>query len=218
MTPGAIDELLAGGGVALCVIDIQVDFASPDGALGRMDVPVAHTAAAVGNAARLAEAAREAGVPVFFVGLKTDPATDSASWIKWMRYRGVDPDAAYAVCRDGSAGAHFYRVLPRDGDHIVWKRRYSAFVDTDFDVQLRALGIGTLVVCGLTTECCVDSTVRDAFQRDWLVVVAGDACAAYRDDLHAHTLEVLAESFALVLDTDDIAGSWRRTNQPRIAV
>ena len=74
------------------------------------------------------------------------------------------------------------------------------------------------MVCGLTTECCVDSTVRDAFQRDWLVVVAGDACAAYRDDLHAHTLEVLAESFALVLDTDDIAESWRRTNQPRIAV
>ncbi len=218
MTPSAIDDLLTAGGVALCVIDIQVDFASPDGALGRMDVPVAHTAAAVGNAGRLVEAAREAGVPVFFAGLKTDPATDSATWIKWMRLRGVDPDAAYAICRDGSGGADFYQVLPRDGDRIVWKRRYSAFVETDFDTRLRDLGIGTLVVCGLTTECCVDSTVRDAFQRDWLVVVAGDACAAYRDALHEHTLEVLAESFALILDTDDIAESWKRTNEKRTAV
>ena len=218
MRPSAIDDLLAPGGVALCVIDIQVDFAAPDGALARMGVPVAHTAAAIGNAARLVGAAHGAGVPVFFVGLKTDPATDSATWIKWMRCRDVDPDSAYAVCRDGSGGEEFYRVLPRDGDRIVWKRRYSAFVETDFDARLRDMGINTLVMCGLTTECCVDSTVRDAFQRDWLVVVAGDACAAYRDDLHDHTLEVLAESFALILDTDEIAASWMRTNEKGIAV
>ncbi|SFU74024.1 cysteine hydrolase family protein [Pseudoduganella namucuonensis] len=210
MTPSPLDDLLAPGGVALCVIDIQVDFAAPDGALARMGVPVEQAAAAIGNAARLVSAARGAGVPIFFAGLKTDPTTDSAAWIKWMRYRNVDPDAAYAVCRDGSGGECFYQVLPQGCDKIVWKQRYSAFVGTDFDSRLRDLRVDTLVICGLSTECCVDSTVRDAFQRDWLVVVAGDACAAYRDDFHVHTLEVLAENFAAILDTDEIVAQWER--------
>ncbi|MET3228297.1 UNVERIFIED_ORG: ureidoacrylate peracid hydrolase [Burkholderia sp. 1263] len=208
MTAPSMNEWLAPGGVALCIIDIQVDFGSPEGALAQMGVPVADVAPAIENAGRLATLARQAGIPVIFAGLKTDPATDSPAWIKWMRYRNVDPACAYAVCRDGSGGEAFYQVVPEAGDQIVWKQRYSAFVGTDLDSRLRDQGIDTLVICGLTTECCVDSTVRDAFQRDWLVVVAGDACGAYRDDFHHNTLEVLAENFAVVLDTDDIVGMW----------
>lgn len=208
MSPSPLNDRLAPGSVALCVIDIQVDFGSSEGALARMGVPVELVAPAIENAGRLVTFARRAGIPVIFAGLKTDPSTDSAAWIEWMRYRNVDPDCAYAVCRDGSGGEAFYKVVPEAGDQIVWKQRYSAFVGTGFENLLRAQGIDTLVICGLTTECCVDSTVRDAFQRDWLVVVAGDACGAYRDDFHHLTLEVLTESFAVVLNTDDIVGTW----------
>ncbi|AXF12927.1 isochorismatase (plasmid) [Paraburkholderia graminis] len=207
ITP-SLNDRLAPDGVALCIIDIQVDFGSPDGALAKMGVPVGQVASAIENAGRLATLARQARIPVIFAGLKTDPSTDSAAWIEWMRYRNVDPDCAYAVCRDGSGGEAFYKVVPDSGDQVVWKQRYSAFVGTGFEHLLRAQGVDTLVICGLTTECCVDSTVRDAFQRDWLVVVAGDACGAYRGDFHHHTLEVLAENFAVVLNTDEIVGTW----------
>lgn len=208
MNPSSLNDWLAPGGLALCVIDIQVDFGSPEGALAQMGVPVGTVAPAIENAGRLVALARQAGIPVIFAGLKTDPSTDSAAWIEWMRYRNVDPDCAYAVCRDGSGGEAFYQVVPNSSDQIVWKQRYSAFVGTDLENRLRGQGIDTLVICGLTTECCVDSTVRDAFQRDWLVIVAGDACGAYRDDFHHNTLEVLAENFAVILDTDAIVSTW----------
>jgi nicotinamidase-related amidase len=204
----SLAERLTVDGVALCVIDVQVDFGAPNGALARMGVDVGQVASAVDNAARLAQAARSAGVPIFFVGLKTEPATDSSVWREWMDYRGLSAETACAICRAGSGGESFYKLAPRPDEQVVWKRRYSAFVDTDFNERLRGERIHTLVLCGLTTECCVDSTARDAFQRDLLVVVAGDACGAYREDFHRYTLDMLTENFALVLSTDNIVGQW----------
>ena len=66
---------------------------------------------------------------------------------------------------------------------MIPKIRYSGFFGTNLDAGLRALGVDTLLVCGLTTECCVDSTVRDAFHADYHVFHrAADACGAYEPE------------------------------------
>jgi ureidoacrylate peracid hydrolase len=192
---------------AVLVIDIQVDFASPDGALGAY-VDMAVVQPAVAAAERLVEAARGAGIPVVFVGLFTSPETDSSSWKERMRRRGGDPDNESALCRVGEVGSEFYGPKPAPGEPVVKKARYSGFGGTDLDARLKALGVDTLVVAGLTTECCVDSTVRDAFSLDYHVFVAADACAAYEPDIHAASLKVMDLNSAILTDTAAIAHAW----------
>ena len=207
---GLVDDLaawVAPSRTAVMVIDIQVDFASPDGALGQY-VDMGAVQPAVAAAERLVEAARGAGVPAVFVGLFTTPETDSPSWKERMRRRGGDPDNESALCREGDVGSDFYGPQPLPGEVVVKKTRYSGFVGTDLDARLKALGVDTLVVAGLTTECCVDSTVRDAFSLDYHVFVAADACAAYEADIHAASLKVMELNSAILTDTAAIAAAW----------
>ncbi len=192
---------------AVVVIDIQVDFASPEGALGAY-VDMAVVQPAVAAAETLVETARANGVPVVFVGLFTTPETDSPSWKERVRRRGGDPDNESALCRDGEVGSEFYGPKPQPGEIVVKKTRYSGFVGTDLDARLKALGVDTLVVAGLTTECCVDSTVRDAFSLDYHAFVAADACAAYEADIHEASLKVMELNSAILTDTAAIANAW----------
>lgn len=193
---------------AVLVVDMQVDFASPDGVLGAfIDMGVVKPALAA--AEKLVADARVAGAPVVFVGLWTTPETDSAAWNERLRRRGGNPDVDAALCRAGQAGSEFYGPQPAPGEPVVRKTRYSAFVGTDLDQRLRDMGVDTLVVAGLTTECCVDSTVRDAFDLDYHVFVAADACAAYEADMHAASLKVMELNSAILTDTAAIADAWK---------
>jgi ureidoacrylate peracid hydrolase len=193
---------------ALLVIDMQVDFASPEGALGRAGVDLSAVPAALAAARRLAVAARAAGAPVTFVGLQTTPGTDSPAWSERMRRRGGTQEEEGALCRMGEPGAAFVGPTPEPGELVIGKTRYSGFFRTDLDETLRARNIDTLVVCGLTTECCVDCTVRDAFHLDYHVFLAADACAAYEADLHGGALKSLELNCAILVDTDEVTRAW----------
>jgi len=211
MASKSADDLagwIAPGRTAVLVIDMQVDFASPDGVLGAfIDMGVVKPALAA--AEKLVADARAAGVPVVFVGLWTTPETDSPAWNERLRRRGGNPDVDAALCRAGQAGSEFHGPQPAPGERVVRKTRYSGFVGTDLDLQLTKMGVDTLVVAGLTTECCVDSTVRDAFYLDYHVFVAADACAAYETDLHEASLKVMELNSAILTDTAAIADAWK---------
>uniref|UniRef100_B0T3N6 Isochorismatase hydrolase n=1 Tax=Caulobacter sp. (strain K31) TaxID=366602 RepID=B0T3N6_CAUSK len=209
-TVEASDDLagwIAPGRTAVLVIDMQVDFASPDGVLGGfIDMSVVEPA--VTAAEKLVADARAAGVPVVFIGLSTTPETDSPAWNERMRRRGGDPDVDAALCRTGQVGSEFYGPKPQPGELVVLKTRYSGFVGTDLDMQLTKLGVDTLVVAGLTTECCVGGTVQDAFHLDYHVFVAADACAAYEADIHEASLKVMELNSAILTDTAAVAAAW----------
>jgi ureidoacrylate peracid hydrolase len=199
---------IAPGRTALLIIDMQADFAAPDGALGAAGVDLGAVPAALAAAERLADAARAAGVPVVFVGLQTLPEQDSPAWAERMRRRGGDPDAESGLCRVGTPGAAFVGPTPRPGEPVIGKLRYSGFFRTDLDATLQRLGVDTLVACGLTTECCVDCTVRDAFHLDYHVFIATDACAAYEPALHEETLKSLELNCAILVGADAVVAAW----------
>ena len=205
---GDLAAWIAPGRAAVLVIDMQVDFALPTGLLGRAGVDLSAVPAALDAAAQLVVAARKVGVPVVFVGLQTTPNTDSAAWRERVRRLGGDPDAGAALCRTGQRGAVFVGPTPGPGETVISKSRYSAFFRTELQDALAALGVDTLIVCGLTTECCVDCTVRDAFHLDYHVFVVGDACAAYAPDLHAAALNSLAINCAIPIDAADALAAW----------
>ncbi len=202
-------DWIAPARTALLIIDMQVDFAAPDGVLGRAGLDLSGVPNALAAAGRLAPAARDANVPILFAALRTQAETDSPAWRERIRRRGGDPDLAMALCRREAPGAAFIGPLPEPGDMVIAKTRYSAFFQTDLDFVLKAMGVDTLVACGLTTESCVDSTVRDAFHLDYHVFLAKDACAAYQDDLHTAALKSLELNCAILATTDEIVNAWK---------
>ncbi len=211
MTPVQLKpDWIAPGRTALLIVDMQVDFAAPEGVIGRMGVDLSTVGPALASAERLAEAARAAAVPVIFVGLSTTPATDSPMWRERMARRGGDPDVESDLCRAGQAGSDFYGPKPVAGELVIEKTRYSAFAGTGLGDRLRARGIDTLILCGLTTECCVDCTARDAFHQDFHVFVSADACAAYEADVHEAALKVMGLNFAILTDVEAVVGAWGR--------
>jgi len=193
---------------ALLVIDMQVDFATPEGVLGGYGVDLSTVGPAMAKAQSLADAARQAGVAVVFIGLQTSPDADSPAWKERMRRQGGDPDQDSALCRVGTAGAAFVGPRPAPGELVIAKTRYSGFFGTELDAELRRRGLDTVVACGLTTECCVDCTVRDAFHLDYHVFVARDASAAYEPDLHEGALKSLELNCAILVDTDQVVSAW----------
>jgi ureidoacrylate peracid hydrolase len=207
-TKTGLSDWIVPGRTALLVIDMQVDFASPDGALGKVGVDLATVPAALAAAERLADSARAAKVPVIFVGLQTRAKLDSPAWKEWMRRRGGDGESDSGLCRAGEPGSDFVGAIPAPGELVVGKIRYSGFFGTNLDAALKAAKVDTLVVCGLTTECCVDCTVRDAFHLDYHVFIAADACAAYDPDLHAGALKALELNCAILTSTDQVVGAW----------
>ncbi|MDZ4053257.1 MAG: cysteine hydrolase [Phenylobacterium sp.] len=193
---------------ALVIIDMQVDFAAPEGRLGQWGVDLSTVPPALEKAEALADAARKAGAPVVFVGLFTRPETDSGAWRERMRRRGGDPDSDSGLCRADEVGSDWYGPKPLPGEAVVEKARYSGFHDAPLDSVLKGLGVDTLVVAGLTTECCVDCTVRDAFHLDYHVFLASDACAAYEAEVHAASLKALELNCAILVETDQVITAW----------
>lgn len=192
---------------ALLLVDCQVDFASPEGAMARQGHDITAPMAALKNARLLADAGRNARVPVLFARLITRPGDDTTMLLEWAARRGQEK--SLPLCREGSKGAEFTGVQPLAGEAVFSKRRYNAFAGTDLDGHLKALKRDTLVIAGLTTECCVDSTARDAFERDYHVVIARDAVAAYEEDLHQGALKALELNCALLADSRAVIASWK---------
>lgn len=192
---------------ALLIVDVQNDFCAADGMMGLTGMDLSSINPAVDQMIRLAGSARQNGVPVIFVRLITAPETDSPALLALYERLGYGPEGA-AICRRGTFGADYYRLAPESSDLVVDKQRYSGFVGTNLELMLSKANIRKLVVTGVTTECCVDSTVRDAFMRDYETFVVSDACAAYEKDLHEVSLKSIALNFATVLSADEVLASW----------
>ena len=197
-------DWIAPNRTAVIVIDCQVDFGAPDGEMARRGADMTAPQAALAGAVRLVDAARAAGVKVVFVRLLTRGENNIAREAKARRHDD-EPD----LCVEGSRGADFIGPLPQADDVIVSKTHFSAFARTGLADQLQAQGVDTLVLAGLTTECCVASSAWDGFEHDFHIFIAEDACAAYELDLHSHALKALALSGATVASVQEFAENWK---------
>ena len=176
----------------LVIVVIQRDY-FPDGAH-----PLKGPEAAAASAARLLAGFRAAGDPVFHV-----------------RHIWDEEDATFM--RPGTDGVQIHEsVAPLDGETVISKEHPNSFRETELEAELRKAGVDELVVCGMMTSMCVDATVRAAVDLGFDTTVAHDACATCDLDfgatsipaasVHAAFLAALADGYAAVVATDDIAG------------
>lgn len=179
---------------ALLVVDMQRFFLDGDS-----PAYMPGAAAALANAAALARAFRLAGRPVLFTShAHEDPEKDGGLMTrKWKK-----------VCLAGTPAAQIAPDLdPREGEVFV-KNRYSAFTNPALEPRLRELGVDSLVVAGVKTDLCVESTVRAAFDLGFSCMVAADAAAAARDEQHRASLAAMERGFAAVGTTGAIIGEF----------
>ena len=154
---------------AALIVDMQEDFFAHE-RLAR------NRAALARHVNELVGICREAGVPIVWV--KQEWAPDLGDAMLDARKKGI------RIVIAGTPGAAILADLDcRQSDHIIVKKRYSAFHGTDLDALLARLGSSHLIVAGINTHACVRTTVVDAYQRDYEVVLARD-CIDSNDPEH----------------------------------
>jgi nicotinamidase-related amidase len=177
---------------ALLVIDMQkffLDSGSPTFTCGGLAI--------LPNMKYLIEVFRKAGRPVIFTKHVHHPDDLDAGIMGWW-WEGK--------CIEGSPESAIHPELrPLSGEKVVLKHRYSSFYNTDLETILRCLKIEDLVISGIMSNMCCESTARDAYYRDYRVFFPADATASINEEMHLASLLNLAFGFAYVTTTSDIA-------------
>lgn len=170
---------------ALLVIDMQrffLDADSPTFTCGGLAI--------IQNLRRMIEAFRKAGRPVIFTRHVHHPDDLDSGIMGWW-WEGK--------CLEGSPESEIHPELaPLPGEKVVFKHRYSAFYNTDLETVLRCLKVEDLVVSGVMTNLCCESTARDAYFRDYRVFFPADGTGAINEEMHLASLLNLAFGFAFV--------------------
>ena len=181
---------------ALVVIDMQRDFLEPGGFGETLGNDVSLLQAAVKPCRSLLNAAREKGILVIHTREGHRPDLSDAPKAKVergapsMRIGAKGPMGRILV--RGEAGHDIVPELyPREGEPVIDKPGKGAFYATDLHSILQNRGIETLFVCGVTTEVCVHTTVREANDRGFVCIVPGDCCASYFPEFHQMGLKMI---------------------------
>ncbi|MDP9036995.1 MAG: cysteine hydrolase [Myxococcota bacterium] len=181
---------------AVIVIDMQRDFLEPGGFGEALGNKVSLLGAAVAPCAALLESARRRRMLIVHTREGHRPDMSDAPRAKVERgapsLRIGAPGPMGRILIRGEPGHDIIRELyPREGEPVVDKPGKGAFYATDLHLILQNRGIQTLVVCGVTTEVCVHTTVREANDRGYRCIVPGDCCGSYFPEFHEIGLRMI---------------------------
>ncbi|MCD6310161.1 MAG: cysteine hydrolase [Candidatus Eremiobacteraeota bacterium] len=177
--------------VALLVIDMQNLFFDPKSPQFTPGGP-----AILPNVKRLISAFREAGRPVIYTAQVQSPNKDDWGILYWW-WGGVPIKGTYET-------AFIEEIQPAENEKVIYKHRYSAFYNTDLEIVLRNQDIEDVVICGVMTNLCCESTARDAFFRDYRVFFPVDGNGSINEEMHLGSLRTLSFAFAVANTVDDI--------------
>ena len=207
------DGRLDPAATALLVIDLQIDFLSPDGYFARKGYDPSPLRAILPNVNRLIAAARSAGLLIVHTrqGYRADLA-DMTPYERWRRQR-AGLDGSNILLRSSPGFGVVPEIAVTDSDVIVDKTANGAFTYTDLEHILRARGISHLIFSGCTTDVCVHSTLREACDRNFQCCLVEDACAsgdAYAHAAAVHMVTVEDGIFGVVATTAEVVAALER--------
>lgn len=186
---------------------MQNGFVSKGGSYDLMGINVSRYADIVPTLKRLIEFCRGVKIPIFY-----SQAVREESGIDLLtRSHRILPKSREErikrrpICIRGSWDAEIVDELkPSADDHVVIKRRDSVFQDTEFEVWLQSLGIDSLIFSGIDTSICVESSLRDAFNHGYDIVMISDATASNNHAHYNSTLDNIRNYYGLVMNLDEL--------------
>ena len=171
---------------AVIVVDMENDFVSKGGMFNRAGADISGAQKAIAPTAKVLAAARATGMKIIYLRMAYQPdlsdlgAPDSVNRTRHLKFgvgqtiRAPDGRESRILIRDNWGTDIVNELKPQSGDITIYKTRFSGFYQTDLDTTLKKLGLKYLIMAGVTTSICVDSTVRDAMFRDYLCVLLKD--------------------------------------------
>jgi ureidoacrylate peracid hydrolase len=176
---------------ALLVVDMQyffLDPSSPTFTCGGLAI--------LPNLKKVIQAFRQAGRPVIFTKHVHHPDRLDAGIMGWW-WEGM--------CLEGSPESEIHRdISPEHNEKVILKHRYSAFYNTDLETVLRCLHVEDIVIAGIMTNMCCESTARDAYYRDYRVFFLADGTGSITEEMHLASLLNIAFGFSWVTDVGTI--------------
>src|SRR6266480_318336 len=171
---------------AVIVVDMENDFVAKGGMFDRAGADISGAQKAIAPTAKVLVAARQAGLKIIYLKMGYRPdlsdlgASDSVNRIRHLKFgvgqkiQAPDGRESRLLIRDTWDTDIVAELKPQPNDIVIYKTRFSGFYRTDLDAKLKKFGIKHLIVTGVTTSICVESTVRDAMFRDYLCVLLQD--------------------------------------------
>jgi biuret amidohydrolase len=204
---------------ALLVIDMQRDFLAPEGASGVSGFDLAPLRAIIPPLQTVLAAARRAGLHIYHTreGHRPDLADLPAAKRARSAAAGAEIGAPGALGRFLVRGEHGHDFIdelrPQADEPIIDKPSFGAFHATDLEHMLRAKGVTHVIVAGVTSQCCVHSTLREAVDRGFFCMTLADCCASFEPALHAAVLQIIASEghlFGWIADSDALCAALAR--------
>jgi ureidoacrylate peracid hydrolase len=187
---------------ALLVVDVQNGFMSKGGSYDLLGMRILNYQKIIPKLKELISLCRKYNVPIFY----TQAVRESSGIDLLTKTHKILPKSREErikkrpICVRGTWDAKIINeVKPTNKDHIVIKRRDSAFQDTETEVWLNSLKINTLIFCGIDTSICVETSLRDGFNKGYDVMLIADATASANIRHYKTTIEHVKEYYGLVM-------------------
>jgi len=182
---------------ALLIVDMQYDFVADEGACGGGHVDLKALQACVPRVRAVLDAARGHGMTIAHTryGFKPDLCNLPQAVREQSRDAGGEYGAPGPMGRILTEGEPGFQILPEltpaDGEIVVNKPTFGAFGSTDLHDQFQARGVTHLWICGVTTQCCVEGTIREAVDLGYYVMTLEDCCGAFKREWHEGTMRTM---------------------------
>ena len=192
---------------ALIVIDVQNGFVTKGGSYDLLGIETSNYREVIPKIRDLIIICRNAGIPVFY----TQAVRESSGIDLLTKTHKILPKSREErimkrpICIRGTwDGDIVDDIKPVEGEHVVMKRRDSAFHDTEIEVWLKSVKVDTLIFCGIDTSICVETSLREAFNVGYDIVLVSDATASSNKKHYESTLENVKDYYGIVIELKEL--------------
>ncbi|MDN5848005.1 MAG: cysteine hydrolase [Candidatus Nitrosocosmicus sp.] len=189
---------------ALIVVDMQNGFVSKGGSYDKLGMNTSNYREIIPNIKDLIQFCRTKEIPIFYTeAVREDSGIDLLTKVHNFLPKSRQERLKFPICIRGTwDGVTIDELKPRDEDHVVIKRRDSAFQDTELRVWLQSEGVNLLILAGIDTSICVETSLRDGFNLGYDVILISDATASGNNAHYKTTLERVSDYYGLVMSIE----------------